>query len=69
MLAAVGGIVVETRPWHGGHSDFFHQIFRKFHVVGKIECGDVGHDVIRAARDEATESGIIENGQQSIAAN
>ena len=50
------GVVVETRSRNRCHADLFHQIFHELEVVREPECADVGHDVISAAREKATET-------------
>ena len=51
--AAVGGIAEEAGAGDAGYADFFYQVFCEGYIVGKTERGNIGHDVIRAARLEA----------------
>src|ERR1700723_640274 len=68
VRASIGGIAVETRARDGGDADLGDQIFRERYIVGETEGGNIGHDVIRAARFEALETRAGENAKQPVAA-
>ena len=69
QLGAAGfRIAIEAAAGDRGHTHFLHQIARERDIIGKSERGDVGHDVVRAARDIACEAPALEDVEQAVAA-
>src|SRR6266478_1356585 len=73
LVRAVARVVVEAGTRNGGDADFFDQIFRERDVLrscgetNRVRIGkarNVRHDVIRAARLEHRETGVLQNFQQ-----
>src|SRR5579859_1646056 len=68
LLGSVLWMLVKTRSGHAGDADVLDQVGGELHVVGEAEGADVGHHVIRAPRTVADEAGLLERGNQVIAA-
>src|SRR5260370_30414448 len=73
LISPVTRIIVKAGTRNGGHADFFDQIFRERDVLrsrgetNRVRIGkarNVRHDVIRAARLEHRETGVLQNFQQ-----
>src|ERR1700676_1855466 len=77
LRGSVAGIIVETGAGDAGYADILDEIFCEGYVAGRrsearivfgeLEAGDVGHDVIRAARLIDCESRALQNLQESRA--
>src|SRR6202046_3287365 len=67
MRSAVGRIAIKARARYRRYANFPYQVLREGHIIRETEAGDVGHDVIRAARLETAEAGSGKNSQQAVA--
>src|SRR5262245_50069420 len=63
----VGSIAEEAASGHRGNADFGHEMTHECYVVLEAEMPDVRHDVVRALRCKADESGRVQNLEQAPA--
>src|SRR5262249_25685270 len=59
-------IVVEARSRNGRDTDLLHQIFGECDIIGKSECSDIGHYVVRPTRAKAAESRFAQGWHETI---
>src|SRR5581483_4980008 len=68
LARPVLGIAIETRSGDAGDADLLHQMPRECDIVIEAKCGNIRHDVVRAAGTEALESRGRERGHEMVSA-
>src|SRR6266404_486109 len=61
LLRSVSWLLIETRSGHDRDTNLFDQILRKLHIVFEAKGADIGHQVIRAPRPEASEANLVQH--------
>src|ERR1017187_9392172 len=67
LARSIPRVTIKARSRHASHPNFLHQILCKSHIVAKPERRNIRHNVVSAARTEASEPGRRQRGHEMIA--